>query len=146
MTAALLLALTACGGGSDGDGGGSDTSAADAAAEIQGSVDSVTKVVEITEDNDPNGDIGRPGKYTEASTIYDSRVECTEDLDITCGAKIEVWEDEDAAKARSDFIQSALEATQILGSEYHYIDGGMLLRVSGELKPSEAEEYEAAFK
>ena len=30
-------------------------------------------------------------------------------------------------------------------TEYDYLDGSALLRVSGELKPSEAKEYEAAF-
>lgn len=139
----LVIPLAACGGG--GEDSAPDAQAMSLAGDIESRVDSVTKTVEITEDNDPNDDIGRPGKYTEAVSIYDERAECDSELDVTCGAKIEVWADEDAAQDRSDYIQGILEEAQILGAEYHYIDGGVLLRVSGQLKPSEAEEYEAAF-
>jgi hypothetical protein len=139
ISAALLVTLTGCGGGD------SEASAMSAANALKGDVPTVTKVVKITEDNDPNGDLGRPGKYEQAASIYDSRAKCDSDLDVTCGAKIEVWANEDDAKARADFIQDALKGAQILGSEYDYIKGRMLLRVSGNLKPSEAKEYKTAF-
>jgi hypothetical protein len=148
IAALALLALTACGGNggeSGGGGSGGGDSATATADSLKSEISSISKTVEITEDNDPNGDIGRPGKYTEAVSIYDDRAECDSELDVTCGAKIEVWDDEDAAKERSEYIQGLLEDMPMLGSEYHYIDGGMLLRVSGQLKPTEAEEYEGAF-
>ncbi len=116
------------------------------AGRLKGAVSTVSKVVEITEDNDPNGKIGRPGGYTSAATLYDEGATCT-DLGVDCGATVEVWPDEEAAKARSTFIQDALKAANgVLGAEYDYISGPVLLRVSGTLKPSVAARYEAAFR
>lgn len=106
---------------------------------------SVTKLVTIDEDNDPNGKIGRPGGYVSAATLYDQAVTCTE-LGVECGATVEVWADEAAATERSKFIQTALKgANGLLGEEYHYQDGPVLLRVFGDIKPSVAKKYQAAF-
>jgi len=102
-------------------------------------------VVTITEDNDPNDKIGRPGGYVSAATLYDRGTTCSE-LGSECGATVEVWPDQASAKARSTFIQDALRgANGVLGEEYHYQDGPVLLRVTGRLKPSVAKTYEAAF-
>lgn len=142
--AALLLALTACGGGSGDSSGGSDASAHDAAAAIQGKVGTVQKVEDLTEDTDSNELLGRPNGYKAATVIYDSRAQC-DGPGVDCGAVIEQWPSESAAKKRADYIQSILKDSPILGSEYDYTDGAILLRISGNLKPSEAQEYEAAF-
>jgi hypothetical protein len=103
------------------------------------------QVVEITEDNDPNDLIGRPNGYVKAAVIYDPRIPECDNPEVSCGATVEVFADESAAKRRSDYIQGLMEEAPILGSEYHYLDGATLLRVSGDLDPSAAEEYEAAF-
>src|SRR5689334_14931937 len=42
------------------------------AKRVKAGVSSVTKLVTITEDNDPNDKIGRPGGYVSAATMYDS--------------------------------------------------------------------------
>lgn len=112
---------------------------------VKTGVASVTKIVTITEDNDPNDKIGRPGGYVSAATLYDSGAECTE-LGAECGATVEVWADATQAKQRSEFILEALKAANgVLGEEYHYMDGPVLLRVAGAVKPSVAKQYEAAF-
>jgi len=105
----------------------------------------VTKVVAITEDNDPNDKIGRPGGYVSAATVYDSGAECTE-LGAECGATVEVWPNSDEASQRSMFILDTLKSADgVLGEEYHYRHGPVLLRVTGAIKPSVARQYEAAF-
>lgn len=151
-----FVLVAACGGS-----GGTDTSqpsktaatlgsaskklsAEDLAAALKAKIPSISKTVTITEDNDPNDSIGRPGKYSEAVSIYDSRAECEDKLDVTCGAKIEVFDTEALAQDRKDFIQQSLKDNPILGSEYDYVLGATLLRVSGTLKPTEAKEYESA--
>lgn len=103
------------------------------------------KVVEITEDNDPNNLIGRPNGYVEAAVIYAKGAQCDE-LGVSCGATVELFEDADDAERRSDYIQGVLEKAPMLDSEYHYLDGAALLRVSGDIKPSDAEDYEKAFE
>jgi len=112
---------------------------------LQSAVETITDYTVITEDNDPNDLIGRPNGYAEAVVIYDSAAEC-EDLSIDCGATVEFWADEDAATGRSDYIQDILAEAPLLGSEYHFQQGSMLLRVAGQLTPSQSETYEAAFE
>lgn len=103
-----------------------------------------TKIVTVTEDNDPNDMIGRPNGYVTAAVLYDSAATCTE-LGIECGATVEVWPDDAAAKARSDYIQVILKDAPVLGSEFHTINGPVLLRVDGkQLKPSAAKPYAEA--
>lgn len=111
---------------------------------IKAKVSTITKVVTITEDNDPNSKIGRPNGYTDAAVIYDKSASCSS-LGADCGATIEVWPTEAEAKARSEFIQKALKDAPALGTEYHTLSGTTLLRVTGKLKPSLAKEYAAAF-
>lgn len=120
----------------------SDASAV--AAEMKGKVSSITKIVTITEDNDPNDLIGRPNGYESAAVLYDNQASCTE-LGTECGATVETWPDAAAAKARADYIQAILKSSPALGSEWDYVRGNTLLRVSGTLKPSAADKYSATF-
>lgn len=120
-----------------------DTSASAIAFAIKTAVPSSGDIVQITEDNDPNNVIGRPTGYVDAATLYDSRVSCDE-LGAECGASIEIWGDAAAAQARMDYVQGILGSTTVLGTEYDYVRGNAIIRVTGELKPSEAAEYEAA--
>lgn len=149
LAVAATLLLGACGGGSSNggssDGGSSSADATKVAESIKTSVESVGKVVTVTEDNDPNNKIGRPNGYVSAAVIYDEALDCGEDLGVDCGATVEVWSSADAAKERSEYIQGLQESSPMLGSEYNYLDGATLLRVSGDVKPSVAKEYEAAF-
>lgn len=139
--APLLVALVACGGGSS-DSESSAESASDAAAAIQGKVDSVTKIEDLTEDTDSNDLLGRPDGYKAATVLYDSRSDGCDGPGVDCGAVVEQWPDSDAAQERADYIESIGAP---LANEYDYVSGSMVLRVSGALKPSEASEYEDAF-
>jgi len=114
---------------------------------IKAEIPEISKVVTITEDNDPNDKIGRPGGYVDGAVLFDSRAEPTdEEPGVDQGAFLEVWPDEAASTDRSEFIQNALKgADGVLGTEYHYQHKGFLLRVTGEVKPSQAKAYESVF-
>lgn len=156
VVATLALSLAAC--SAEGEPSGSPsteavaedkaTTATEVAEAIKADVPEVGKVVTITEDNDPNDKIGRPNGYTDGAVLFDKRAEPTDsEPTIDQGASLTVWPDDASAKAWSEHIQSLLEeAGGLIGSEYHYQSGGMLLRVTGVLKPSEAKAYEDAFK
>ncbi|GAA4837152.1 hypothetical protein GCM10023354_16680 [Garicola koreensis] len=122
----------------------SELDAESIAEALQSDIDTITDYTLITEDNDPNDLIGRPNGYTEALVIYDSEADC-QSLGVDCGATVEFWADEDAATERSDYIQDTLADAPFLGSEYHFQSGSILLRVAGEITPSQSETYEAAF-
>lgn len=112
---------------------------------IKAAVSPVTELIEITEENDPNKLIGRPNGYLAATVLKDSRLPPCTDLGVDCGATIEQWPDQPAAQKRADYIQSMRKAMPMLGQEWNTVKGGLLLRVTGTLKPSEAKAYEAAF-
>jgi hypothetical protein len=57
---------------------------------------------------------------------------------------VEVYPDEAGAAARKKFIDDTMKATPILGTEYSYLDGPVLLRLSQQLTPAQAQEYQAA--
>jgi len=136
-----LLGLTACAEG--GEGGGNEKQQPDPVAAIE-DVPSVSKSVELTESTDPNDMLGRPNGYTAATVFYDKRASCDEP-----GGR--VWSDSgdlpdsQGAKRRSEYILEILKAVPALGSEYHFLDDGRLLRVTGELTPTQSKAYESAF-
>lgn len=166
LALAVLLASTAACSGTDEEGtvesneptSASATSAApeetsapeiDAAgvAEIlAAAVSSVQQVTVITEDNDPNDLIGRPNGYASAAVLSDEGGNSSDPLPgVDWGATVEVFEDEASAQRRSDYIQGILEENPMFGTEYNYVNGIALLRVSGELVPSVAAQYESSF-
>ena len=120
-------------------------SATEVATGLQGQIPSIAQIVTLDETNDPNDLIGRPNGYVDGAVLYDSTVEACPDLGVDCGATIEVWGDESGAQARSDYIQEILAGAPAFGSEYHYIVDGYLLRVSGDILPSVATQWETAF-
>jgi hypothetical protein len=173
----LILALTACADASSKDGvessgastaaaqptsSNTDTSRSDSeataavsdnpqviAVQLKAAIPEIGKIVEITEDNDKNNLIGRPGKYDAGSFMEDKRLGCSaankfDDLSVDCGAKLERWPSQADAQARADDIQSKLKQFG-LGAEYDYVRDRVLLRVSGKLKPSQAKAYETNF-
>lgn len=107
----------------------------------------LTKV--FTAEDDPNKLLGRPNGYTSKTAFTDTRVAVegqvaiTKENDTLRGGGVEVFADAAAAKARMDYIQSFGKQTPIL-AEYDYVAGGVLVRVSKELTPTQAKEYETA--
>ncbi|BBX27428.1 hypothetical protein MALV_25530 [Mycolicibacterium alvei] len=117
-----------------------------AAAAIQAAVPQVTSIVDLNEDTDANHLLGRPNGYSAATVLIDSRADCdTGSPGASCGATIEQWPDETAARRRSDYLQQIHSSVPILGTEWTTVKGGLLLRVSGDLPASAAKVYEAAF-
>lgn len=115
------------------------------AKSIRAVIPEVAEVIEVTEDNDPNNLIGRPNGYVAASVLVDSRLPRCTDLGADCGAMIEQWPDQAAAQRRADYIQAMRRDMPMLGQEWSTVKDDLLLRVNGDLKPSEASAYEAAF-
>jgi hypothetical protein len=109
------------------------------------------KLVQVyTEANDPNHLLGRPGGYTSKAAFSDSRVSSAdvEGLDkdaIERGGSVEVFKNGDEAKARAKYIETIAKSMPS-ATEYHYVVGGILIRVSNLLTPTQAKDYEAGAK
>lgn len=116
---------------------------------LAGKVASVKLTKVFTAADDPNKLLGRPNGYSSKSAFTDTRipvtgeVELTKENDTLRGGGVEVFADEAAAKSRMEYIQSFGKATPML-AEYDYVHGGVLLRVSKQLTPDQAKEYETA--
>jgi hypothetical protein len=93
---------------------------------------------------DPNKLLGRPGGYTSKADWTDRRAKPNLDDEVQLGGSVEVYKDPAAAKKRGEYIAKILDGMPAFGTEYHYLNGGILLRVSGALTPEQAAEYEAA--
>ena len=125
-----------------------DRTAQDAAEAIKAAIPEITQLVALTEATDDNNLLGRPNGYSAAVVLIDPRSKgfCEPARPgADCGATVEQWPDQAAAQARADYIQTIQAAAPILGSEWTTVNGKLLLRVSGALMPSTAENYEKAF-
>lgn len=144
VSVVLGFILAGCGDDSDDD---AVPSAQSAARVLKSEIPEITELVALDEDNDPNGLIGRPNGYAAATVLFDSRMSCAGDEPgVDCGATIEEWPSRKAAEERSDYIQSLQSGSNILGSEWNTVRDNLLLRVTGELKPSDAEAYADIFE
>lgn len=118
------------------------------ATDLEGSLPDVVESIEITEDNDANDLIGRPGQYDAAVFLALDSLGCSgphyDELSIDCGIKLERWPSADDAAARAQDIQTKLQ-TYGLGAEWDYGTGRVLLRIAGDVPPTQAAAIRDAF-
>ena len=115
---------------------------------IKAAIPEITRLIPLTEDNDSNNLLGRPGGYTAAVVLVDPRSSSMCDLakpGADCGATVEQWPDSEAAQKRADYIKQIRAATPVLGTEWTIVKDNLVLRVTGDLTPSVEKAYEAAF-
>lgn len=98
--------------------------------------------VEYDENTDTNGLLGRPGQYTSKINFEITTLQQCDDGDPV-GGSIEVFETNEDAKKRSEYIQSITQGMSALG-EYNYINDCVLLRIDYDVAPSDATNYEQA--
>jgi serine/threonine protein kinase len=116
-------------------------------SELTSKVASAEPSVSFTADTDPNNLLGRPNGYTSKASFTDSRIEPDDILgaepgSVDAGGSVEVFASADAAAARQRYIQQVQRTAPFVGTEYSYLDGAVLVRVSGKLTPDQAAEYE----
>jgi hypothetical protein len=139
----LGFVFSGCGGSED----DAEPTAESAARVLKAEIGEITELVVLNEDNDPNDLLGRPNGYVAAAVLLDSRVSCdTDDPGVDCGATIEQWPSRKAAEERSDYIQTLQSGSSLFGSEWNTVRGELLLRVTGEMKPSAAKAYGEIFE
>jgi hypothetical protein len=108
----------------------------------------VGESVAYTAKNDPNDLLGRPNQYSSKVNFKDTRLKpdsLADDLNVQEGGSIEVFKNQDDAIARKQYIESIGKGFAPF-SEYTYREGTILLRLSHQLTPKQAAEYENALK
>lgn len=110
-------------------------------------IDEVKDVRAVTEDNDPNGKLNKPGGYTatvyfESSNVNQSNVYGTDLIDkgTDAGGAIEVYANEEDATKRNDYLASFDGG--IFASGSHRVVGTVLIRTSDELTASKQKALE----
>lgn len=100
----------------------------------------ITGVIVYTAATDPNSLLGRPTGYTSKVSWTDTRVpaDTTGQAAIVDGGSIEVYPTGAGAKGRAAYIFTSETAAPIIGTEYDYLTGAAIVRVSGKLTPDQA--------
>ena len=99
--------------------------------------------VNYTASTDDNHLLGRPGQYIHKVNFHDKRLEAVSDYGIDGGGSIETFKSESDAKNRFDYVH-AMSSGSAMFSEYEYLDGTVLLRLSHHLTPAQALAYRHA--
>ena len=110
-------------------------------------IDEIADARAVTEDNDPNGNLNKPGGYTatvyfeskngDQSTVYGSDLI---DKGTDAGGAVEVYANEEDANKRNDYL-AAFDGG-ILSSGSHRVAGTVLIRTSNELTATQQKELE----
>lgn len=98
-------------------------------------------MIVTTEENDQNKLLNEPSGYTSKVNFADRRVEQI-DLENPIGGTIEVFRNEEDAKARFDYID-AVATEELL--QHLYLYGNILMRIDQNLTADEVSQYETAF-
>lgn len=140
--------LVACGGSSDKSqslGQAQSSSASQIVEKLKARGIPIGESVSYTAETDINHLLGRPNQYLSKVNFHDTRLKKTENFDTSSGGSVEVFTSADDAQRRAKYIESLGKGMPML-VEYSFTNGVVLLRVSKELSPDQAREYERAFK
>lgn len=110
-------------------------------------IDEITDARAVTEDNDPNGNLNKPGGYTatiyfESKNVNQSQLFETDLIKkgTEAGGAIEVYANEEDAKKREEYL--ATFDGGIFASGSHKVVGTTLIRTSDKLSASKQNELE----
>lgn len=94
-----------------------------------------------TAETDPNALLDRPFQYTGKLNFRDARIQSIlDDFNTSNGGTIEVFGTTEDAQGRYDYVPSLIQGNPIL-TEYLYLEGTVLVRVSSTLTPDQAAPY-----
>lgn len=110
-------------------------------------IDEVAIAAPVTEDNDPNGNLNKPGGYTAIIYFESKNVDQSEvfgddviDKGTSAGGAIEVYANEDDANTRNEYLAGFDES--ILSSGSHKVVGTVVIRTSSKLGASKQKALE----
>lgn len=101
-----------------------------------------------TASNDSNHLLGRPSQYVGKVNFRDTRIASDKqgaDISVDDGGAIEVFANITDAQTRANYVK-AISTSSPLFAEYEYLDGLVLLRLSTQLTPEQAGDYQAVLK
>jgi hypothetical protein len=141
VLAATALLAAGCGGAGSTDFGAGQTSGGIIRA-LKAHGLPIGQITVFDASTDPAHFLGRPGYYTGKAAFRDSRVKGSHDpTDFAAGGGVELFGDDGDAKKRVAFIRS-LGTDSATFDKYNFRRGRVYLRISTELAPAQAHQYE----
>lgn len=105
----------------------------------------VDGAIVYTDATDTNKLLGRPNQYISKVNFADTQIDQAQtDPDDPIGGTVETFNNASDLQARKEYVES-IEKKIPATMEYIYVNGNYLLRVSKQLTPAQAKEYETAF-
>lgn len=112
-------------------------------------VKDIDKVEGVTEDNDPNGNLNKPGGYT--AQVYFSSPLVKDEYNLftgdviedgtDCGGSVEVYKTVSEAQNRNQYL-SSFDGSGMLSNGSHTVYGTIIIRISDELTASQQKSLE----
>ena len=106
---------------------------------LQNQTVDMNNVVIYNADNDPNELLGRQGQYIGKASWSDARTK-TDKSNCT----IEVFDNKEAFSKRKSYLKNFTDNPMFKQYVYHHKN--VLMRINGELTPSEAKRYKSILK
>jgi plastocyanin len=108
----------------------------------------ITGLIVYNASTDPNHLLGRPTGYLSKDAWQDPRIDQSDQPSdpggVEWGGGFEVFSTTQAAQERASYISSIDQASSLFGSEYDYLLGPILMRISGTFTPTTAQTYGTA--
>jgi hypothetical protein len=105
----------------------------------------ITGLIVYDSSTDPNHLLGRPTGYLSKDAWQDPRIDqsdqSSEPGGIQFGGGFEVFSTAQAAQERASYISTLDQSSSLFGSEYDYVLGPILMRISGTFTPTTAQTY-----
>jgi hypothetical protein len=95
--------------------------------------------------SDPNKLLGRPGQYTGKANFRDRRIRSGTGFRVDNGGSVETFANKGDAERRYKYLH-AISTSSSLFAEWNYVEGTVVLRLSHQLTPRQAKQYERAFR
>lgn len=125
----------------DGNGGGS-VDPEELIASLKDAGIPIGESIIYDETNDPNKNLGRPGKYVAKGAWMDTRIDCPGEKKpgFPCGGDVEVFDDSAALDTRFEYLANFATAP-VIGGYYMWKIPGAIVRVGYDLAATQSEEY-----
>ena len=120
-----------------------DMNAEQLAIELQEAGLPIDNIIVYDEQTDWNKLLGRPNQYTSKVNFADIRLDQT-DPDNPNGGTIEVFENASDLDKRKKHNEMVMEQYPVF-TEYLFVNGNRIMRLSYDLTPDQANEYKEVF-
>jgi hypothetical protein len=102
----------------------------------------IGKIIEYTDETDPNKLLGRPNQYIGKINWADTRIK--QPISDVAGGTIETFQNNSDCEKRKKYVEQVSSGNPLI-LQYMFQNNNMLLRLEKDLTPKQVAEYTAIF-